>query len=93
MKKNEFDEINLQGFVSVMLAALLLGFTAHEIVHVVLISNPSKITIHFGSEEFALTTCCLEKGEMAYEEIAYGIQFLTTIAWIIGNRHVFLKPG
>ncbi|MCR4369189.1 MAG: hypothetical protein NUV67_04760 [archaeon] len=93
MAKADFDEIDLMAFTSVLLAAFLLGFIVHELVHVATISHPVRVSIYFGSNQFALGTCCLLEGEQPLLELSYAIQFIATIGWIIMNRKVFIKPA
>ena len=89
--KKEFQVINITAFVSVALAAVLLGFVAHEVFHLLAISEVSSLTVHFGDAKSALSTCCLSEGESALEEIAYFIQFVVTLGWIMANSRVFLE--
>ncbi len=87
----EEQEIDIAAFASVMLAGMLLGFISHELVHLFLISNPTSITIWFGSSVNAITVCCLNEMENAFEEVAYFVQIVVTILWIIVNKNIYLK--
>ena len=72
-------------------AGVLLGFVAHELFHILTISSLSSFTVYFGGGKNAVSTCCLSEGESAMEEIAYFIQTVATIGWIIINSNVFLQ--
>ncbi|HZX19983.1 MAG TPA: hypothetical protein VFF13_03140 [archaeon] len=85
----KFERINIAAFISVLLAAVLLGFIVHELVHVALIKKATTITLHFGESQNLISVCCLGPLESANEEIAYFIQFVVTIGWIIVNSNVF----
>ena len=78
----------MQGFISVILAGILLGFVAHEAFHILTISQATRLTIYFGAEEFAVTTCCLAPDESPLEGAAYTIQILVTLGWIWLNRNM-----
>ena len=90
-EKKEFEEFDIPAFVSVMLAGILLGFIAHELVHMLLISNLSSITIRFGQPIASASVCCLSPGESAYEELAYTVQFTVTLLWIILNNKIYRR--
>ncbi len=84
--------IELQALVSVLFAAILVGFMVHELTHILLISEPSRLTVHFGTgQPLAVTTCCLQADEAANEEIAYASQFIAMAAWLLINRNLFMK--
>ena len=89
MSKQEFEEINILAFTSVLFAAILLGFLAHELIHLILISDVSSITLYFGAQENLISVCCLTGSEQAYEELAYAVQAIVTVGWIIINSGVF----
>ncbi|MFH1391142.1 MAG: hypothetical protein ABIH20_02405 [Candidatus Diapherotrites archaeon] len=90
-KKNNFEEINILAFTSVVLAGVLLGFIVHEITHLILIKEVTSVTIRFGGAKSVLSTCCLSEGESALEELAYFVQFAVTVGWILINNKVFLQ--
>ena len=90
-EKKEFEEFDIAAFVSVLFAGILFGFIAHEIVHMLLISNLSSITIRFGQPIASVSVCCLSPGESAYEELAYTIQFVVTIVWVILNNNIYRR--
>ena len=91
MGKDRFHEIDIRAFTSVLFAALLLGFAAHEVFHILTISEPSKVTIHFGAGAFSATTCCLVGGDSAMEEVAYLLQFAVMIGWVWLNRSLIVR--
>ena len=90
-EKKEFEEFDMLAFVSVLLAGVLLGFIAHELVHMLLISNVSSITVRFGQPVASASVCSLSPGESAYEELAYTNQFIVTILWIILNNNIYRR--
>ena len=85
-----FEGINLLAFTSVLLAAVMLGFIAHELVHLALISDISSIVITFGSSKSPLGICCLSEGELAMEELAYLAQFIVTLSWVAANHNLYV---
>jgi len=87
--ENVFEEFDMNAFVSVLLAAILIGFIVHELVHMLLISNVSSITLRFGQPVASVSICCLSPRESAYEELAYTIQFIVTLLWIIVNNNIY----
>lgn len=91
MSKQELEEINILALTSVLFAAILLGFLAHELTHIFLISNVSSITLYFGAQENLISVCCLSGTEQAYEELAYAIQAIVTVGWVIINSKVFIQ--
>ncbi|MDP2666447.1 MAG: hypothetical protein Q8P05_03035 [Candidatus Diapherotrites archaeon] len=80
----------LRGFIAVALSGILVGGIGHEIVHLILLRHPTQFRVHFGDPTAILSTCCLLPGELPYEEIAYLIQFIITMAWIWYFRHLFI---
>ncbi len=76
-------------FINVSLAGVLVSGLAHEFVHILLINHPVQLRFHFGDARAIFSTCCLSPGEVPYEGIAYGIQFLILVAWMFLNRHTF----
>lgn len=88
-KNGKGSIVNMQAFVSVVLAAVLLGFVAHETFHILTIQHPSKLTIHFGAGDFSVTTCCLVGNDDAMEGMAYALQFGAMIGWVWFNRKIF----
>ena len=90
-KKESSEEINLPALISVMLAGILLGFIAHELFHILTIDSISSLTVYFGGGKNTVAICCLSEGESAMEEIAYFIQAVVTIGWIILNTRVFAR--
>jgi|SRR3989344_1029877 len=91
--KEEFETLSMPAFVSVVLAAILLGFIAHEFFHILTIANVSSITIRFGSTGSPFSVCCLEANENSMEEIAYLLQLIITVGWIILNKSTYVKKG
>ncbi|HIH21683.1 MAG: hypothetical protein J4478_03870 [Candidatus Diapherotrites archaeon] len=95
-----YDRVNPIALFSIIIAGIALGAIAHEIVHVLLLSNPSSITFHIGDPQIIFSTCCLKPGEEAFESIALLVQFAVMLVWVFLNketwlhevRHV-LKPG
>lgn len=67
---------------NLVLGALLFGLIVHELFHVLTISQVSSITLRFGSLNF-IGVCCLKGTEQALENMAYLLQGLATIGWII----------
>ena len=92
-QREKFETLNMQAFVSVILAAILLGFIVHEFFHIVTIESVSSVTIRFGSTSSPLSICCLEENESAMEELAYLLQLITTIGWIILNKQTYVEKG
>lgn len=68
--------------LNIILAGLLVGWIAHELVHILTMSSVSSITFYFGSKKFISTVCCLQPFEEAFEYIAYTIQAITTVVWV-----------
>lgn len=91
MSKQELEEINILALTSVLFAAILLGFLAHELIHIILISNVSRITLYFGAQENLISVCCLSGTEQAYEELAYAVQAIVTVGWVIINSKGFIQ--
>ncbi len=89
--REEFETLNMQAFVSVVLAAILLGFIVHEFFHIFTIADVSSITIRFGSTVSPFGVCCLGENESAMEELAYLLQLITAIGWIILNKQAYVK--
>ncbi|VVB98896.1 Uncharacterised protein [uncultured archaeon] len=87
------EAINIPSFFSVMFAGILLGFIAHELVHILLIPEVTSITIRFGGSTVPVSVCCLNEGQKPLEEIAFFVQFLLTIVWIVFNRNIYLHQG
>jgi len=87
----KFGRVNLMAFASVLFAGILLGFVAHEAFHVLTISEPSKLTIYFGANDFSASVCCLDGDANALEAFAYGLQFLTMLGWIYLNRKLMFS--
>lgn len=85
----ENSKFSYRTFINVSLAALLISGLAHELVHALLINHPVQLRFHFGDSNAILSTCCLSPGEQPYEAVAYGIQFLVLVAWMVLNRHTF----
>lgn len=85
-----FEGINLLAFTSVLLAAALLGFIAHELVHIILISDIHSITLNFGPAKNVIAICCLEEGEKAMEGLAYIVQFIVTLFWVAANHNLYV---
>ena len=92
-QREKFETLNMQAFISVILAAILLGFIVHEFFHIVTIESVSSVTIRFGSTSSPLSICCLEENESAMEELAYLLQLITTIGWIIINKQTYVQKG
>ena len=87
----KFETIDMQVFVSVVLSAILLGFIVHEFFHLLTIVNVSSFTIRFGSTSSPISVCCLDKNEIPMEELAYLLQLMATIGWIIINKQAYVK--
>lgn len=86
---NENSTFSYFTFVNVSLAGVLLSGLAHEFVHILLINHPVQLRVHFGDAKAVFSTCCLSPGETPYEGVAYAIQFLVLVAWIVLNRRTF----
>lgn len=80
--QSPYAEVSVVKVFNILLAAIVIGAIAHELVHFALMSNPTSISIHFGEAEKLISICCLQEGEYAFEEIAYTIQFVATLLWI-----------
>ena len=89
--KEEFETLHMQTFVSVILAAILLGFIVHEIFHIIAIPDVSSVTIRFGSSISPFSICCLGENENPMEELAYLLQLITTLVWIVINKQAYVK--
>lgn len=85
----ENSKFSFSTFVNVSFAGVLVSGLAHEFVHILLINHPVQLRFHFGDSRAIFSTCCLSPGEIPYEGIAYGIQFLILVAWLFLNRHTF----
>ncbi len=85
----ENSKFSYRTFINVSLAGLLISGLAHEFVHVLLINHPVQLRFHFGDAKAIFSTCCLAPGEQPYEGIAYSVQFLVLVAWMLFNRHTF----
>jgi hypothetical protein len=84
--KNEAQEqgrISIPMFINVVISGIAVGGIIHEFVHVLLLQHATQLRLHFGDPTAIFSTCCLLPGELANEEIAYAVQFLITIGWII----------
>ncbi len=86
-------KISVPSFVNVAIAGVTLGGIFHEIVHVLLLNHPTQLRLHFGDTNAIFSTCCLLPGELANEEIAYAVQFLVTIAWVIYFENLYYNPN
>ncbi len=84
--------ISIPGFVNVAVAGVAVGGIMHEIVHVLLLNHPTQLRLHFGDPYAIFSTCCLLPGELANEEIAYAVQFLVTIGWVIYFELMYYDP-
>lgn len=85
------QQIDIPAFASVMLAAIFLGFITHELFHLLVISNPSSLTIWFGKVSHSVTVCCLDPMESAFEEIAYLVQLIVTFVWVVINHKTYIR--
>ncbi len=85
----ENSRFSFWGFINVAAAAMLISGLAHELTHVLLITHPTQLRVHFGDSNAIFSTCCLLPGENPYEMVAYGIQFLVMIVWLFFNRRTF----
>lgn len=85
-----YNRINPVALFSVIIAGIALGAIAHELVHVLLISNPTAVTLHIGDPEVLLSVCCLKPGEEAFENIAFLVQFAVMLVWIFLNNETWL---
>ena len=81
--------INVTAFLNVAISSVAVGGIVHEIVHVFLLNHPTQLRLHFGDPTAIFSTCCLVAGELANEEIAYAVQFLVTIGWMIYFEKIF----
>ncbi len=68
--------------INIVLGALFLGVVAHELFHFAVISEVSSIIFRFGSPDI-VAVCCLSGTELAMENIAYLLQGIVTLGWII----------
>jgi hypothetical protein len=82
-------KFNFWLFVCVALSGVLIGGVIHEFAHVILIQHPTQFRVHFGDSSTIFSTCCLGPGEYAYEEIAYAIQFVVSLGWILAFKNNF----
>ena len=73
---------------NVLFSALVVGLIAHELVHILLIPNPTSITFHFADPEKLVSICCIKAGEHAFEELAYAVQFAVSLLWIFANYKI-----
>lgn len=85
--------ISVSGFVNVAIAGVAVGGIMHEIVHVLLLNHATQLRLHFGDPYAIFSTCCLLPGELANEEIAYAVQFLVTIGWVIYFELLYYNPS
>jgi hypothetical protein len=85
----ENSKFSFAAFLNVAFAGLLVSGIAHELVHVLLISHPVQLRVHFGDSKAIFSTCCLSPGEAPFEGIAYAIQFMILILWVFFSRHTF----
>lgn len=85
--------ISVSGFVNVAISGVAVGGIMHEIVHVLLLSHATQLRLHFGDPYAIFSTCCLLPGELANEEIAYAVQFLVTIGWVIYFELLYYNPN
>ena len=85
-------KISVPSFVNVAISGVAVGGIIHEIVHILLLSHPTQLRLHFGDPYAIFSTCCLLPGELANEEIAYAVQFLVTIAWVIYFENLYYNP-
>lgn len=90
-RPKEGSSFNFWLFICVAFSGLMIGGIIHEFTHVVLISHPTQFRVHFGDSSSILSTCCLNPGEYDYELLAYGIQFLVMMGWILTFREYFMK--
>jgi len=85
-----YHRVNVVALFSVLLAGIILGALAHELVHVLLIPKATTVTWHIGDPEVVLSTCCLAPGEDALEWLAFLVQFAVLVAWVLLNGEVWL---
>ncbi|MFH0714762.1 MAG: hypothetical protein V1847_03135 [Candidatus Diapherotrites archaeon] len=85
-----YHRIDPLALFSILLAGIALGVIAHEIMHVLLISNPSTISLHLGDPEVLFSVCCLSEGENAFEHLALFLQFAVMVVWVFLNKNVWL---
>lgn len=79
-------------FICVAFSGIMIGGVIHEFTHVMLISHPTQFRVHFGDSSAILSTCCLNPGEWDQEILAYLIQFVVTLGWILAFRELFFPP-
>jgi len=85
-----YERIEPLALFSVLMCGIALGVIAHEMVHLLLMSYPQSVSIHFGDPKILFSSCCLAPGEKAYEYLALGIQLIVTLAWTILNMNLWI---
>ncbi len=85
-----YDRPNPVALFSVLLAGLALGIVAHELLHVLVISNPTTISLHLGDPNVLFSVCCLQEGEDAFEAAGLFLQFAVMIVWVVLNKEEWL---
>lgn len=74
--------------ITLVFGAVFVGAIAHELFHVIAIQNASAITFRWGSPKL-ISVCCLSEQESAMENVAYFIQALVTLAWIVIGTKIY----
>ena len=80
-------------FMNVLLAAIVVGGLAHEMIHTIFIPYTVKFTIDFSNPQELLYVCCFLPGEEPEFQIFLSlfVQFVTMVAWLYLNRTKFIK--
>lgn len=91
-----YGEIKWIALFNVLLAAMLIGVIAHELVNVLLLAHPMKICLHMGELPTIVSICCLSKEEMAQwwlssEIIPICMQFSIMLAWVYICKSLYVK--
>lgn len=72
---------------NLVFGGVALGIIAHELFHILTMSQVSTITYRFGTllmpNQNFISVCCLIGMETAMENIAYLVQGLVTATWIL----------
>lgn len=80
-------------FLNILLAAIVVGGLAHEMIHTIFIPYAVKFTIDFSNPRELLYVCCFLPGEQPEFEIFLSlfVQFVTMVTWIYLNKSKFIK--